>query len=367
MQNSEGACDLKGLTHDKIAPLAVRAFKSANGRRPTSKEMIRLLQVPRCDSCRGFPATVRCDGCHLVAYCSEACRESAFDDHAKVCDQIKHTGKASRLLRSRGQGPGAVSTERGRLGGWEAYLPQAKVLLFDRPLAVADELHQAVVKDGLSCPLTILEGLRLANKLDCLDQPSVVIDLVGAAGYEFDAFMKWEEILHFCPTIEDLTVCMVGPQAVVLTDDEELPCSEDLCAKCRAAGRRLSFAFSSEPLRYERYCAERPDRPAPAVRAAFNCGFAEHIGNAKEHTWPDALSAIAARKDDAPLVCTSVTPIDAARDLEVAMRAGLTPVVRPKRNGFASPLALPDAWDRGANDVVEPAFTFNAIISVFGS
>ena len=47
---------------------------------------------------------------------------------------------------------------------------------------------------------------RLANKLDCINQPSVVIDLVGAAGYEFDAFMKWEEILNFCPTIEDLTV-----------------------------------------------------------------------------------------------------------------------------------------------------------------
>ena len=32
----------------------------------------------------------------------------------------------------------------------ESALREAKVLLFDRPLAVADELHQAVVKDGLS-------------------------------------------------------------------------------------------------------------------------------------------------------------------------------------------------------------------------
>jgi hypothetical protein len=59
--------------------------------------------------------------------------------------------------------------------------------------------------------------------------------------------------------------------------------------------------------------------------------------------------------------------MDAARDLEVAMRAGLTPLVRPTENGFASPLALPDAWDRGAQDVVQPAFTFNAIVAVFGS
>jgi hypothetical protein len=242
------------------------------------------------------------------------------------------------------------------------------VLLFDRPLALADELHQALVKDGLSCPLTVLEGLRLANKLDCINQPSVVIDLVGAAGYEFDAFMKWEEILNFCPTIEDLTVCMVGPESVVLTDDAELHCSEDLSARNRAAGRRLTFEFAPEPMSYERFCAERPDRPSPAVRVAFNCGFAEHSGgSAKAHTWPAALSAIAARQDNVPLVCTSVTALDAARDLEVAMRAGLTPLVRPQRNGFASPLALPDAWDRGAKDATSPAFTFNEILTVFGS
>jgi hypothetical protein len=237
MQSKKEPSDFKGLTHEKFSELAVRAFKSANGRKPTSKETLRLLQVPRCDACRGFPATIRCEGCCLVAYCSEACRDGAADHHDKVCERIMHTGQASRLLRSRGQGPGVVSTERGGLGGWDSYIPKARIVLFDRPLAVADELHQAVVKDGLSCPLTLLEGLRLSKKLACLDQPSVVIDLVGAAGYEFDAFMKWEEILHFCPAIEDLTVCMVGPESVVLTDDEELPCSEDLCARCRAAGR----------------------------------------------------------------------------------------------------------------------------------
>ena len=36
------------------------------------------------------------------------------------------------------------------------------------------------------------------------------LGLLGAAGYEFDAFMKWEEILHFCPTIEDLTVASLA-------------------------------------------------------------------------------------------------------------------------------------------------------------
>merc|ERR1719305_992109 len=234
MQAMTDASDRKGLTHEKLSELAVRAFKSANGRKPTNNELVRALQVPRCDACHGFPATIRCEECCLVAYCSEACRDSAFDHHAEVCEKIMHTGKASRLLRTRGQGPGVVSTEQGRLGGWDSYLPKARVVLFDRPLAVADELHQAVVKDGLSCPLTVLEGLRLANKLDCINQPSVVIDLVGAAGYEFDAFMKWEEILHFCPAIEDLTVCMVGPEAVTLTDDVQLPCSEDLCARSRA-------------------------------------------------------------------------------------------------------------------------------------
>jgi hypothetical protein len=366
MQSMEGA-PFKGLTHEKFSEIAVRAFKSANGHKPTSKELLGLLQAPRCDACRGFPATIRCEGCCLVAYCSEACRESAAEHHEKVCEKIMHTGQAARLLRSRGQGPGVVSTEQGRLGGWDSYLPKARIVLFDRPLAVADDVHQAVVKDGLSCPLTILEGLRLSKKLDCLNQSSVVIDLVGAAGYEFDAFMKWEEILNFCPAIEDLTVRMVGPDAVTLTDGEDLPCSEDLSARSRAAGRRLNFEFAPEPMRYERWLAENPERPPPTVRAAFNCGFAEHIGNPKEHIWPGALTAIAARQDQVPFVCTSVTPLDAARDMEVAMRAGLTPLVRPTENGFASPLALPDAWDRGANDVVEPAFTFNAILAVYGS
>jgi hypothetical protein len=354
--------DTRGMSLDALLPIMVEAFEKANSRPPTSSELRELLQMPRCNACGKAAPTIRCETSFMVGYCSEECRDSVFDEHEKVVTRIQHTATAARLLQERGQGPGAVSTEKAPLGSWEAYLKEAKVLLFDRPLSQADELHQAIVKDGLSCPLTVLEALRLAKRMNCLGKEAV-IDVIGAAGYEFDAFMKWEEILQQCPKLESLTVRMIGPEALVLDDDTTLPCSTDLSTRLRREGRQMTLEFAPRPCRYEEWLSD--DNRAPAnVRVAFNCGFAEHAGNAEQHTWPAALEAIAAKGDKVPLIFSSLTPLDAARDLEVAMRTGLTPLVRPTENPFASPLEIPDAWERPAGAKVQPTFAFNAYIAV---
>lgn len=351
--------DVRGLRFDAFVEVAVKTFEEVMGRQPDPHEAQQLLQIPRCYNCGALPASIRCERTCLVGFCSEECRAAAERKFPQVFDQLQHTAAVVQLLCKYGRGPGAVSTVQGPLSSglnWDSYLSEARVHLFDESVNHAGPAMRFAVQDSLSCPLVLLEGLERSGRGDALNRPKATVELLGASGYEFDAYMKWEELLNRCPKLQDLTVRMIGPEALTLSDSPTLDVSEDLSERNRRAGRTLVLECASKATRVEEWPA---DRSPATVRAAFNCGFAEPVA---DYTWPAGLKAVADLQDGVPLVFTSLTPMDAAKDLQVALRAKLRVLLKPSAAAFASPLALPDLWEKSEDSA--PVFAFNSVVGV---
>lgn len=160
----------------------------------------------------------------------------------------------------------------------------------------ADEsdLQMALVSDLITCPLSIVHGLKLIN---FVLKENIIIHVVGCGVLETTSLKSWDILKSAYKNLVDLKIFFIGPE-VEEEDDYSSPLSN------------IHFKYSSE-LYHDFMTNDSYEKPD--LICTFNCGFHE-FQNSDTDTWMNSLPALVSNKN-LPLIVTSFTENEAEQDL----------------------------------------------------
>ena len=321
-----------------------------------------MFLFPRaCRRCHSASAKGmrECADCAGVAYCGDACLEEDREDHegdkctelrfAMACDNFESTVSVAAPPI-----PSQVDAAFTQLPpDMDAFVRKfcPRVASVDDSMAA---LERRFLSDRLSGPLTIVHSLNrygLAGGKASSRCPDLTVHVVGANIMEMLGIIKWELVAHRLPALKSLRLVFVGPE---LENEEDGEC-EGLgeCSDCSDRGRTVTYEIRRSL--YSDYAKSGSYRP-PDVVAAFNCGFHEYESEPAKETWSPSLPLLL-RHTGVPLILTSYTETEAAKDLNLVRKAAkevqgqLREDVSGQRNPFRSHRPIRDFECDGGNDV----------------
>lgn len=323
---------------------------------PIAWEIDQLIYLPRCHSCGKVPATLACEQCQSIGYCSEACRSG--DAEHKTSWQCQQVRLSSLVAHAMNKGGGGIAFEARQCSqpldktvyekGWQAYVKFADISSGGTSFMELAPLAQQVIIDSLSYPLSVLEGLFRAGKpLEELmaGKKNLEAHILSPTGFDLADMMKYEEWLHRAGSqVSSLELHFIGCQAPLAEKEfsRAFDLSTKLCPRCREKGKAMRFHLHRCPVAKWLEPAMSSEAGKPAFRVAYSPVFGETAGCEGLEDWGLALERIAASFDAIPLIVTESVLLAVQQDTAVAKKHGLRTRVRPDISNFSSPLALPD-------------------------
>eukprot|EP00128_Syssomonas_multiformis_P002020 Colp12_sorted_trinity150504_noHs@27425 len=306
----------------------------------TQVEQLSLwIQFQRvCQYCYTSQGLYECEKCHMVSFCCKEHESRMAEEHKAACPVFMSIPYAQKMVTESEDKcppiwiPSAIQKEYTPLPaeGWFEYLKLREAPEFGLAL-----LH---ITNYLSYPTTIISAIeKLMPHLTYKNESSITIHLVGAELCpEQEGWTKYEEVLHYLPTVRSVHVAFVGPNVTPSTHLQLVPREEILCPTCMSDARDISFSFYQGP--YEEYVQHAVYRPAD-LAVAFNCGvheyWDENTGKPKQQdTWGPGLAAVLGQ--GTPLVLTSYNEQEAALDYKRLKSLGAETLLLPAKNAYRS-------------------------------
>lgn len=272
-------------------------------RRALSTAESRMILYPRmCNIC--FSNDVKqlqvCAKCLCVSYCSKDHKEKDKERHSKDCSELRVCFEIDKsLLEAVGFGDipfsDPVSCD---FPGSPSCLEDIKTYS-ESLLQNLGTIEGRVLTDIMSAPMTIVQ---LLYSLDLASKSSLSIEIVGAGGFEMQYFEKWEQLLHWLPVVNTLSLTFVGPDV-----EGQLGCM-NLCELCVSRKVDLKIVCSTEFYHDFINIHSRPD-----LIVAFNAGFTENIQCKIKDTWKNSIPEMLKR--NCPILVTSYTHKESKSDL----------------------------------------------------
>lgn len=257
-----------------------------------------MFKFPRvCSVCHdGKPSSLKdCEFCPNASFCNlhkiEDTRHSKLCKALKLCFDLDVAATLFERKSPRHVVPFHEET---------AYLPSSItdfINLYineDRTLPMSSECHLPYNSEYLTRPLTVLYAIE---KLEFNVEPGIILHVIGANMVEVDGLEVWEILLHWLPTLTELTIVLIGPELVWGSFEP------NVCDYCVAKGMRVRVELRN--MLYQDYVTsqwyEKPD-----YLIGFNTGIHEciELGSSKD-TWTPSVLTMA--EQNCPLVLTSYT------------------------------------------------------------
>lgn len=317
-------------------------------RRSLSTAESRMILYPRmCNIC--YSNDVKqlrvCSKCLCVSYCSEDHKEKDKDRHSKDCSELKVCFEIDKsLLEAVGFGDipfsDPVSIDFPQSASCLEEIKKYSESLMEN----LGTIEGRVLIDVMSPPMTIVHNVY---SMELAANKSLSIELVGAGGFEMQYFEKWEQLLHWLPALEKLTLTFVGPDA------GEFESNLKLCESCLSRNVDLKIVRSSQLYHDFINVNSRPD-----LIVAFNAGFTENIQSKIKDTWKDTIPEILKR--NCPFLVTSYTHKESKNDLGrvQALVKNVNVIMECQKNMFSASKPLQD-WELHDDETVPQVYYKN--------
>lgn len=181
-----------------------------------------------------------------------------------------------------------------------AYLPSTINDFIDlyvnenKSLPMSSECQLLYNSEYLTRPLTVLYAIE---RLEFGVESNMTIHVIGANMIEVDGLDVWEILLHWLPSLNMLTIVLIGPELVWGS------IKPSVCDYCTTKGMTVHVELRN--MLYQDYVTsqwyEKPD-----FLIGYNTGIHEYVelGSAKD-TWTPSIRTVA--EQNCPLVLTSYT------------------------------------------------------------
>jgi len=209
----------------------------------------------------------------------------------------------------------------------------------------------AMITDSLSLMMTLLHCLTMTVP-DVMSKTNLSIHVLGAESHEILIEKRYEEILHWLPQLQLLTITFVGPNLPVETIGTSRDSVEDICADCKKKSRiRLEFVKKMyhetvmeppHPSKSSIAIAKGQTIPLPDIVIAANCGLHDY-GNGLNASW-EPTSKLLARMD-VPVVYTAYTEEEGEEDEQQLRQWGAKVLVSNTKNSWRGLTPVPDEFD----------------------
>ncbi|KAK0466216.1 uncharacterized protein EV420DRAFT_816754 [Desarmillaria tabescens] len=228
-----------------------------------------------------------CPTCKLAWWCSPECGEQFSVYHTpKLCahmsdvEAVEHltiayalARRTSRQFMQRSHVPRSSYLPLSELRGWAEYgrlFPDFEYSVhmnareFQHVHPSAEKAIALMAKEAASVTLTILAALE-DTVPDLSRRTRLCIHIAGAAHRELTCSGLMEELLHFLPCLEHVTVVYTGPEITLPPSPQNLA-----CVKCQNRGWSRTSVF------HEGSYADFDDEAHPPdLIAVLNSGFTE--------------------------------------------------------------------------------------------
>lgn len=171
----------------------------------------------------------------------------------------------------------------------------------NKALPMSPECQLPYNSEYLTRPLTVLYAIE---RLEFCVESNMIMHVIGANMVEVDGLDVWEILLHWLPSLSELTIVLIGPELVWGS------VKPNVCDYCMAKGMRVRVELRN--MLYQDYVTsqwyEKPD-----FLIGYNTGIHEciELGSAKD-TWTPAVQTMA--EQNCPLVLTSYTLSEAVEE-----------------------------------------------------
>lgn len=321
-------------------------------RRSLSTAESRMILYPRmCNICYSNDTKQLkvCSNCLCVSYCSEDHKEKDKERHSKDCSELKVCFEIDKSL-----------LEAVRFGDIPFSNPVPKdfpstatclnvIKKYSEELENLGTIEGRVLTDIMSAPMTIVQMIYSMN---LSDKQALSIEMVGAGDFEMEYFEKWEQLLHWLPSLEKLNLTFVGP------DVEGHVSKLDLCESCFSRKVDVKITCASQLYHDFINVNSRPD-----VIVAFNAGFTENIQCKIKDTWEDTIPAMLKR--NCPVLVTSYTLKESKSDLARvrSLVKNINVIMDCQKNIFSGGKPLQD-WELHDDETVPQVYYKNYYLFV---
>ncbi|KAI4283888.1 MAG: hypothetical protein L6R38_001850 [Xanthoria sp. 2 TBL-2021] len=170
---------------------------------------------------------------------------------------------------------------------------------------------------------------------DLTTRSALVIHIVGAADDELSVMELNEDLLHYCPNLEELSIAYVNPHVPKNSTEKR-----KLCDECHKNGRSLTVAYFQALYHNSALVKNKSENVADLI-CAFNRGHT--VGNpavgVAPTTWTLTLKHIFA--SNTPAVLTTYIVMEASKEEGAMDRLGANFVLRPQINPWQSLVGYP--------------------------
>lgn len=317
-------------------------------RRALTTAESRMILYPRmCNIC--YSNDVKqlrvCAKCLCVSYCSEDHKEKDKERHSKDCPELKVCFEIDKsLLEAVGFGDipfsDPVSEEFGTSSCCLDVIKKYSIKLLDNQ----GTIEGRVLTDIMSAPMTTVQMLY---SLDLSTRKTLSIEIVGAGAFEMQYFEKWEQLLHWLPLVQKLSLIFVGP------DVDDNVANLRLCESCTSRSVDLKIVCAAQLYHDFININSRPD-----LLVAFNAGFTENIQCKIKDTWKDSIPTMLKR--NCPVLVTSYTHKESKSDLArvQSLVKNVTVIMDCQKNIFSASKPLQD-WELHDDETVPQVYYKN--------
>mmetsp|Transcript_6648 Transcript_6648/g.9651 ORF Transcript_6648/g.9651 Transcript_6648/m.9651 type:complete len:492 (-) Transcript_6648:39-1514(-) len=301
---------------------------------------------------------IECPHCNDAACCTTPeCQEQFGRVHtADICE--KYLIGLAVLVMSMEQGNVLSAPSLSRmeqpvpvLTDWRDYF-RYKISDHDLPVPLLKMPPvMAMITDSLSLMMTLLHCLTMAVP-DVMSKTNLSIHVLGADTHEILNVPRYEEILHWLPQLQLLTITFVGPNLPVETIGTSRDSVEDICADCKKKSRiRLEFVkkMYHETVMEPPYpsnssiaIANEQTILIPDIAIAANCGLHDKYTGFNA-SW-EPTSKLLARMD-VPVVYTAYTEEEGELDEQQLRQWGAKVFVSNTKNPWRGLRPFPDEFD----------------------
>ena len=310
---------------------------------------------PHCEQCFRTPFDgeddefrkfLSCEVCKSAFFCSESCQSAGLSEHQKhQCSDLKEHILCESLKRLFTMQSGDLAVQMPMEHSLSFYQPLSSCRSWkdyfdfsENPLAdcidaefkaiPGDETNLTawrglkLATDATSFILTILAGLEHSIQ-DLADRTTLTIHIVGASQQEFKLASMNEELLHWLPQLQHLTIGYIGPDFVHLGNEL---LSATCCPQCTATGRSRHM-FGSDIL-YHDFCDkdQLSTQYPPDLLIAFNSGHAD----TERDRWTPTLGKLI--QMGIPVVFTTYNRHEAMEEADVLRSLGAAFTLHPEEN-----------------------------------
>ena len=289
-------CDQDTWVKAKMNLMLLVSLKLQSKLLPYEEEMFKFPRA--CSVCHNTNSKLLTD-CQMCSSASFCIKHRNDKSHSKVCALLAMCYEldiaSTVFLRQAPRNVVPFHTEK-------AYLPSTMKNFIDLyinedvSIPLSAELKTAHASEYFTRPLTLL---YVMEKLDYTPNSKITIHVIGANIIELDGIELWETLLHWLPSLNNLSLILIGPDF----DKKSKKLERSVCDCCKDKG--MKFQVETHGFLYKEY-AESKYFSKPDIIIGYNLGIheSENIDSLNDK-WPESLCILPMQK--CPFIITSYT------------------------------------------------------------